>query len=158
MSSKINIARKLVEPDPLYNSRLVTLLVGKVLKSGKKTLAYRIVYDALYTIEAKTGEDPLSMLEKAVKRVTPKVGVRVRRKGRRVRRFPVRVRVAAGTHLALRWIVEFSRARVGKSMSLKLSDEILAALKGAGGSVKRKRASHKVAKANKFRTSWFLKW
>jgi small subunit ribosomal protein S7 len=149
MSRRSRAQRVLVEPDPIYNSRLVTLLVSRILKSGKKSLAQRIVYQALENISKKTEENPVLVLEKAVKNVTPRVEVKSRRVGGSTYQVPVEIRAYRGTNISLKWITEFARDRSGKSMSIKLSNEIIDAAKEAGNSIRRKEQTHKMAEANK---------
>jgi small subunit ribosomal protein S7 len=149
MSRRSRAQRTLVAPDPIYNSRLVTLLVSRILQSGKKSLAQKIVYNALEIISAKTEENPVLVLEKAVKNVTPSVEVKSRRVGGSTYQVPIDIRAYKGTNVSLKWITEFARARSGKSMSIKLSNEILDAAKETGNSVRKKEQTHKMADANK---------
>jgi small subunit ribosomal protein S7 len=139
----------LAEQDPIYKSRLVTLLVSRILQSGKKSLAQKIVYNALDIISKKTEENPVLILEKAVKNVTPQVEVKARRVGGSTYQVPLEIRSYRGTNIALKWITEFARARSGKSMSIKLSNEILDAAKETGNSIRKKEQTHKMADANK---------
>jgi small subunit ribosomal protein S7 len=149
MSRRSRAHRVLAEPDPIYNSRLVTLLVSRILQSGKKSLAQKIVYNALEIISKKTEENPVLVLEKAVKNVTPQVEVKARRVGGSTYQVPIEIRAYRGTNISLKWITEFARARSGKSMSIKLSNEILDAAKETGNSVRKKEQTHKMADANK---------
>lgn len=149
MSRRSRAQRKLAEPDPIYNSRLVTLLVSRVLQAGKKSLAQKIVYGALEIISKKTEENPVLLLEKAVKNVTPQVEVKARRVGGSTYQVPIEIRAYRGTNVSLKWITEFARARSGKSMAVKLSNEILDAAKETGNSIRRKEQTHKMADANK---------
>jgi len=149
MSRRSRAQRTLAEPDPNYNSRLVTLLVSRILQSGKKSLAQKIVYNALEIISSKTEENPVLVLEKAVKNVTPQVEVKARRVGGSTYQVPIEIRAYRGTNISLKWITEFARQRSGKSMAMKLSNEILDAAKETGNSVRRKEQTHKVAEANK---------
>jgi len=149
MSRRSRAQRTLIDPDPIYNSRLVTLLVSRILQSGKKSLAQKIVYNALEIISSKTEENPVLVLEKAVKNVTPQVEVKSRRVGGSTYQVPIDIRAYRGTNVSLKWITEFARARSGKSMSIKLSNEILDAAKETGNSVRRKEQTHKMADANK---------
>tara|TARA_B110001452_G_scaffold174013_1_gene145834 strand:+ start:776 stop:1246 length:471 start_codon:yes stop_codon:yes gene_type:complete len=149
MSRRSRAQRTLAEPDPIYSSRLVTLLVSRILKSGKKSLAQKIVYNALEIISTKTEENPVLVLEKAVKNVTPSVEVKARRVGGSTYQVPIEIRLYRGTNVSLKWITEFARARSGKSMAQKLSNEILDAAKETGNSVRRKEQTHKMADANK---------
>jgi small subunit ribosomal protein S7 len=149
MSRRSRAQRKLASPDPIYNSRLVTLLVSRILQSGKKSLAQKIVYNALEIISTKTEENPVLVLEKAVKNVTPRVEVKARRVGGSTYQVPIEIRAYRGTNVSLKWITEFARARSGKSMSIRLSNEILDAAKETGNSIRRKEQTHKMADANK---------
>ena len=145
MSRRSKAQRILAEPDPIYNSRLVTLLISRILQSGKKSLAQKIVYNALELISSKTEENPVLVLEKAVKNVTPQVEVKARRVGGSTYQVPIEIRAYRGTNVSLKWITEFARARAGKSMSLKLSNEIMDAAKETGNSIRRKEQTHKMA-------------
>jgi small subunit ribosomal protein S7 len=149
MSRRSKAQRILAEPDPIYSSRLVTLLISRILQSGKKSLAQKIVYNALESISAKTEENPVLVLKKAVKNVTPQVEVKARRVGGSTYQVPIEIRAYRGTNVSLKWITEFARARSGKSMSLKLSNEIMDAAKETGNSIRRKEQTHKMADANK---------
>ncbi len=149
MSRRSRAQRKLAEPDPIYSSRLVTLLVSRILQSGKKSLSQKIVYNALDIISSKTEENPVLVLEKAVKNVTPQVEVKARRVGGSTYQVPIEIRAYRGTNISLKWITEFARQRSGKSMAIKLSNEILDAAKETGNSVRRKEQTHKMAEANK---------
>ena len=149
MSRRSRAQRTLAEPDPIYSSRLVTLLVSRILQSGKKSLAQKIVYNALEIVSKKTEENPVIVLEKAVKNVTPQVEVKARRVGGSTYQVPIEIRAYRGTNISLKWITEFARARSGKSMAIKLSNEILDAAKETGNSVRKKEQTHKMADANK---------
>jgi small subunit ribosomal protein S7 len=149
MSRRSKAQRILAEPDPIYNSRLVTLLISRILQSGKKSLAQKIVYNALEIISSKTEENPVLVLEKAVKNVTPQVEVKARRVGGSTYQVPIEIRAYRGTNVSLKWITEFARARAGKSMAVKLSNELLDAAKETGNSIRRKEQTHKMADANK---------
>ena len=149
MSRRSRAQRKLAEPDPIYNSRLVTLLISRILKSGKKSLAQKIVYNALDLISTKSEENPVLVLEKAVKNVTPQVEVKSRRVGGSTYQVPIEIRAYRGINISLKWITEYARLRSGKSMAMKLSNEIMDAAKEAGSSIRRKEQTHKMADANK---------
>jgi small subunit ribosomal protein S7 len=149
MSRRSRAQRKLPNSDPIYNSRLVTLLVSRILQSGKKSLAQKIVYEALEQVSTKTEENPVLVLEKAVKNVTPQVEVKARRVGGSTYQVPIEIRAYRGTNISLKWITEFARARSGKTMAMKLSNEIIDAAKETGNSIRRKEQTHKMADANK---------
>jgi len=149
MSRRSRAQRTLAEPDAIYNSRLVTLLISRVLQSGKKSIAQKIVYNALEIISTKSGENPVLVLEKAVKNATPQVEVKARRVGGSTYQVPIEIRAYKGTNVSLKWITEFARARSGKSMAVKLSNELIDAAKETGNSVRKKEQTHKMADANK---------
>jgi small subunit ribosomal protein S7 len=137
------------QPDPVYQNVLVTQLINKVLLDGKKTLAERTVYKALEVISERTANDPVITLKKAVENVRPQVEVRSRRVGGANYQVPVEVRPGRGTTLALRWLVNNSRARKEHSMADRLVGEIMDAANGQGVSVKRREDMHKMAEANR---------
>lgn len=149
MSRRNRAQRTIAQPDPIYNSRLVTLLVSRILQSGKKSLAQKIVYQALEIISERTEENPVLVLEKAVKNVTPQVEVKSRRIGGSTYQVPIEIRAYRGTNISLKWIAEFSRQRSGKNMASKLANELLDAAKETGNSIRRKEQTHKMAEANK---------
>jgi len=135
--------------DPVFGSPLVTQLINKVLKSGKKQLAQRIVYTALEGCREKTGTDPVITLKRALDNVKPTLEVRSRRVGGATYQVPVEVRPSRSTTLALRWLVQYAQARREKAMSERLMNEILDASNGLGASVKRREDTHKMAESNK---------
>jgi len=149
MSRRSQAKRVLLEPDPVYNSRLVSLLVARVLKSGKKTLAERIVYQALDIILEKTKENPVILLEKAVKNATPQVEVKSRRVGGSTYQVPIEIRAYRGTNVSLKWIIDFAKNRPGYGMSNKLANELIDAARENGGAIRKKDQVHKMAEANK---------
>jgi small subunit ribosomal protein S7 len=135
--------------DPVYGSPLVTQLVNKVLLEGKKSVAERIVYNALEGCREKTGTDPVITLKRALDNVKPTLEVRSRRVGGATYQVPVEVRAGRSTTLALRWLVGYSRARREKTMTDRLMNEILDASNGLGAAVKRREDTHKMAESNK---------
>jgi len=135
--------------DPVYSSPLVTQLVNKVLMDGKKSVAERIVYDALEGCREKTGTDPVITLKRALDNVKPTLEVRSRRVGGATYQVPVEVRAGRSTTLALRWLVGYSRARREKTMTDRLMNELLDASNGLGAAVKRREDTHKMAESNK---------
>jgi small subunit ribosomal protein S7 len=138
-----------VELDPVYNSALVTQVINKVMTQGKKSTAEKIVYDALMRIGEKTGKPPVEVLEQAVKTVTPVLEVKSRRVGGANYQVPVEVPQRRARTLAVRWLVDFARARREKGMVDKLAAEILDALNQQGGAFKRKDDVYRMAQANK---------
>jgi small subunit ribosomal protein S7 len=149
MSRRSQSKKSLLQPDPVYNSRLVSLLVALVLKSGKKTLAERIVYKSLDIVLEKTNENPIILLEKAVKNVTPQVEVKSRRVGGSTYQVPIEIRAYRGTNISLKWIIEFAKNRPGYGMHNKLANELIDAARENGGAIRKKDQVHKMAEANK---------
>ncbi|MFM2184128.1 MAG: ribosomal protein [Actinomycetota bacterium] len=141
--------RRDLTPDPMYRSVLVTQLVNKVMLHGKRSLAERIVYDALKTIETKTGSEPIATLKRAVEAVKPPLEVRSRRVGGATYQVPVEVRPRRASTLAIRWLVEYSRARREKTMAECLANELLDAANGLGASIKKRDDMQKMAESNK---------
>ena len=141
--------RRELNPDPVYRSVLVTQLVNKVLLRGKRSLAERIVYDAMKIVEERTGSEPISTVKRAVDNVKPALEVKSRRVGGATYQVPVEVRPRRANTLAIRWIVSFARARREKTMAERLADEILDAANGLGASVKRRDDMQKMAESNK---------
>ena len=141
--------RRELTPDPIYDSVLVTQVINKVLQRGKRTLAERVVYDALDIIEEKTGSEPLSTLKRAVDNVRPQLEVKSRRVGGATYQVPIEVRPRRATTLSIRWIVAFARDRRERTMAERLANELLDASNGIGSSVKMKDDTHRMAEANK---------
>jgi len=136
-------------PDPIYQSLLVTRVVNKVMYHGKRSLAERIVYDALKVVEEKTGSEPTATLKRAVDNIKPPLEVKSRRVGGATYQVPVEVRAPRANTLAIRWLVDFSRARREKTMSACLAGEIMDAANGLGASIKRRDDMQKMAESNK---------
>jgi len=136
-------------PDPVYHSVLVTQVVNKILLRGKRSVAERIVYDAMKVVEEKTGGEPLSTLKRAIENVKPQLEVKSRRVGGATYQVPVEVRPRRATTLAIRWVVGYSRQRREKTMAERLTSELLDASNGLGATAKRKEDMHKMAESNK---------
>ncbi len=145
-----------ISPDPVYQDVLVAKLINKVMWDGKKSVAQKVVYQALEYVKEKSGKDPLEVFQKAVDNVRPVLEVRPRRVGGATYQVPVEVQEPRKTSLALRWIVTAARSKKGKPMSIKLGEEILASYQGTGAAVKKKEDVHKMAEAN--RAFAHLKW
>jgi small subunit ribosomal protein S7 len=141
--------RRELAPDPIYRSVLVTQIVNKVLVRGKRSLAERIVYEALDVIAEKTGAEPIATLKRAIDNVKPQLEVKSRRVGGATYQVPVEVRPRRATTLAIRWTVTFSRNRRERTMAQRLANELLDASNGIGASVKRREDMHKMAESNK---------
>jgi small subunit ribosomal protein S7 len=148
--SRRNISKKrFPQPDSIYKSYLVSLLISRILKSGKKTIAKKIVYESFDILQKKTNEDPLTVFEKAIRNASPMVEVKARRVGGSTYQVPIEVSGFRATNLALRWIIRHSEQRVGKSMSIKLANEIIDTANSIGSTIKKKEETHKMAEANK---------
>ena len=149
MPRRAAAVRREVVPDAVYNNRLVTQLINKVLLDGKKSTAERLVYGAFDMIEARTGSDPLSVFKKAMDNVRPTLEVRPKRVGGATYQVPVEVNSRRSTTLAIRWIVGFSRKRREKTMTERLAGEIMDAANGTGSSVKKREDLFKMAESNR---------
>ena len=149
MPRKGSVPKRDVLPDPVYHSKTVTKFINKVMLSGKKSVAERVVYDAFETIRAKTGKDPLEVFETALKNVMPVLEVRARRVGGANYQVPVEVRPSRRMALAMRWLRESARKRSEKSMGQRLAAEMLEAAENRGGAVKKRDEVHRMAEANK---------
>ncbi len=149
MPRKGPVPKRVVLPDPLFKSRLVTKLINKVTYDGKKGIAEKAVYGAFDIVEKKTGKNGLEALEEAMKNVMPVLEVKARRVGGANYQVPIEVRPDRRNTLGIRWLVEFSRKRGEKTMEERLAGEIMDALNSTGGAVKKKEDTHKMAEANK---------
>jgi small subunit ribosomal protein S7 len=149
MSRRNAAEKRPVLPDSQFNSRLAAMMVARLMKHGKKSTAMRILSDAFTLINERTGGDPLELFETAVRNATPLVEVRARRVGGATYQVPMEVRQERGTAMALRWLVNFSRGRNGRSMSQKLAGELMDAANEAGSAVHKREETHKMAEANK---------
>ncbi|MEI6402529.1 MAG: 30S ribosomal protein S7 [Actinomycetota bacterium] len=141
--------RRELSPDPLYRSLLVTQLTNKVMLHGKRTIAEKIVYDAMKIIEEKTGSEPLATVKRAIDNVKPPLEVRSRRVGGATYQVPVEVRPRRSNTLAIRWLVDFSRKRREKTMAQCLAGELMDAANGLGAAIKRRDDMQKMAESNK---------
>ena len=149
MSRRISTKKRFPQRDSKYDNLLVSLLINRILKKGKKLLAKRIVYKAFEFIEFRTNQNPLGILEKAIRNSSPRVQLKAKRIGGATYQVPTLVSKFNSTNVSIRWLVEYSRKRAGKGMSLKLANELLEASKGLGNTIKKKEETHKMAEANK---------
>lgn len=149
MSRRTVVQKRPVPPDPVYNSRLVSMMMRRIMRSGKKSIASHIVYDAFKTIEERTGSDPLELFERAVRNATPLVEVKARRVGGATYQVPMEVRSDRGTALALRWLTQFARQRSGRTMAGKLANELMDAANETGSAIRKREETHRMAEANK---------
>ena len=149
MPRKGAVAKRDVLPDPVYNSKLITRLINRVMYDGKRGTAQTIIYKAFAKIEEKTGKPAMDVFATAIKNIMPEVELKVRRIGAANYQVPVEVSQERRQTLGLRWLVTYSRLRGEKTMEDKLAGEIIDAANGTGASVKKKQDVHKMAEANK---------
>lgn len=136
-------------PDPLYNSTLVTKLINNIMYDGKKGVAQKIVYDAFEIVKEKSGQDPLEQFKKALENIMPALEVKAVRRGGSNYQVPMDVKPERRQTLGLRWLITYARSRSDRTMSERLAAEIIDAVNGTGGAVKKKEDTHKMAEANK---------
>ena len=141
--------KRILQPDPRFGDPMVTQFVNNMMLSGKKSVAYRLFYDAMDIIKEKSGENPHEIWQAAVTNVTPQVEVRSKRIGGATFQIPVELRPARRLSLGIKWIIKFARSRSGKGMAEKLAAELLAASKNEGAAVKKKEDTHKMAESNR---------
>jgi small subunit ribosomal protein S7 len=149
MPRRGNVQHHPVFPDTKYNSVTIQNLINRVMERGKKTVAERLVYDAMDIVGEKTKKNPMEVLDTALKNAGPNLEVKPRRVGGATLQVPVEVSNERRTALALRWIIQYSRARGGKSFAEKLAGEVLDAASNQGASIKKKEETHKMAEANR---------
>ena len=138
-----------VLPDPIYKSKVVTKLINTIMLDGKKGIAQTILYEAFDIVKEKTGEEPLTIFEKALENIKPTLEVKSRRVGGSNYQVPVEVTPARSQALGLRWLVRYARLRGGKGMAENLANEITDAYNGTGAAVKKREDTHRMAEANK---------
>ena len=138
-----------VLPDPIYNSKVVTKLINTIMLDGKKGIAQTILYEAFDIVKEKTGEEPLTVFEKALENIKPTLEVKSRRVGGSNNQVPVEVTPARSQALGLRWLVRYARLRGGRGMAENLANEITDAYNGTGAAVKKREDTHRMAEANK---------
>lgn len=149
MPRRGTIKKKKSKPDHYYNSTLVSKFINTIMKKGKKSLAEKIIYEAMERAKQKAKEDPLKMFEKAVENVRPLLETKSRRVGGATYQVPIEVAFNRSTSLAVRWILRYARERSGKSMIDKLAAEITDAVNNRGGAVKKREDTHRMAEANR---------
>ncbi|MGE4342150.1 MAG: 30S ribosomal protein S7 [Bacilli bacterium] len=149
MPRKGNVAKRDVLPDPIYNSKLVTRLINKIMFDGKRGVSQTILYNAFKRIETKTGQPAMDVFATAISNIMPEVELKVRRVGGQNYQVPTEVTPERKTTLGLRWLVNYSRLRNEKTMEERLAGEIIDAANGTGASVKKREDTHKMAEANK---------
>lgn len=149
MPRKGNVPKREVLPDPIYHNKVVTKLINSVMLDGRKGVSQEIVYTAFEDIGKKTGKDPLEVFETAVNNIMPVLEVKARRIGGANYQVPIEVRPERRETLGIRWLVKYARARGEKTMTERLSKEIMDAANNTGAAVKKKEDTHKMADANK---------
>ena len=149
MPRRREVPKREILPDPLYNSQLVTKFINVVMKDGKKSVAERILYDALQMIAERTSDDPMKVFKKAIDNVRPAVEVKSRRVGGSTYQVPVEIRPNRKLALSFRWIIANAQKRGEKTMREKLAGELLDASELRGGAIKKKEDTHRMAEANK---------
>jgi len=141
--------KHIIAPDRLYNDTVVSQFINKVMKKGKKLLAQRLVYEAFDIIKEKTKKEPLEVFKQAIDNTSPILAVRPKRIGGATYQVPIEIKGERRLALSIRWILEGARAKKGKPMSEKLSQEIIDAANNVGGAIKKKNDTHRMAEANK---------
>ena len=149
MPRRGNIAKRDVLPDPIYNSKMVTRLINNIMLDGKKGVAQKIVYGAFDVVTEKTGKNGLEAFEEALENIMPVLECKTRRVGGANYQVPLEVRPERRETLGLRWLTNFSRTRNERTMKERLAGEIMDAMNGTGGAVKKKEETHRMADANK---------
>ncbi|MBX3146081.1 MAG: 30S ribosomal protein S7 [Gemmatimonadales bacterium] len=149
MSRRNKAIRRPLPPDPRYDSQTVSKFLNAIMYEGKKSLAERVFYGAMDLIEERTGQPGVTVFKQAVANAKPAVEVKSRRVGGASLQVPVEVRPERRTALAMRWIIQYSRARTEKTMSERLAAELILASKGEGNTIKKKEDTHKMAEANR---------
>nr|YP_010965733.1 ribosomal protein S7 [Opuntia aureispina]YP_010965965.1 ribosomal protein S7 [Opuntia chisosensis]YP_010966039.1 ribosomal protein S7 [Opuntia chlorotica]YP_010966695.1 ribosomal protein S7 [Opuntia macrocentra]WNM91816.1 ribosomal protein S7 [Opuntia aureispina]WNM92121.1 ribosomal protein S7 [Opuntia chisosensis]WNM92195.1 ribosomal protein S7 [Opuntia chlorotica]WNM92925.1 ribosomal protein S7 [Opuntia macrocentra] len=149
MSRRGTVEEKTAKSDPIYRNRLVNMLVNRILKRGKKSLAYQIFYRALKEIQQTTKKNPIFVLRQAIRRVTPYVAVKARRAKGSTRQVPIEIGSKQGKALSIRWLLGAAKKRPGQNMAFKLSSELVDATKGRGGAIRKKEQTHRMAEANR---------
>nr|YP_009138951.1 ribosomal protein S7 [Lathyrus venosus]AIK21393.1 ribosomal protein S7 [Lathyrus venosus] len=141
---------KIAKSDPIYRNQVVNMLINRIMKHGKKSLAYLILYRAMKRIQQKTETNPLSVLREAIRRVTPTIVVKARRVSGSTHQVPIEIESTQGKALAIRWLLAASRKRPGRrNMAFKLSSELVDAAKGRGDAIRKKEETQKMAEANR---------
>lgn len=149
MPRKGHVAKRDVLPDPIYNSKLVTRLINRIMVDGKRGVAATILYNAFDMIKSETGNDPMEIFEQALENISPVLEVKARRVGGSNYQVPMEVRPERRQTLALRWLVNYARLRGENTMELRLAREIMDAANNTGAAVRKREETHRMAEANK---------
>lgn len=148
MSRRRSHKPRVISPDPTYDSRLVHMFVNRIMQDGKKSVAYRLFYEAMNEVREKTQQDPIKVIEQAVRNATPLVEVKARRVGGSTYQVPLEVTPERGTALAMRWILTACRNRPGRTMVAKLTNEFIDASNNTGSAIRKRDEVHRMAEAN----------
>ena len=149
MSRKKTQPKKVVTPDPIFNSTIIPKLINSIMYDGKKTVAEKIIYDAIDKIKSKSKDEPIEIFNTAINNIRPTVEVRSRRVGGATYQVPVEVKAKRSQALALRWLMDATRKRKNKTMAEKLYAELLDASQNKGSAIKKREDTHKMAESNK---------
>lgn len=149
MSRRRKAEKRTIMPDPIYNSKLVSMIINKTLLEGKKNIAQQIFYESMKRVKESIKQDPIETLQKAITNITPVVELKSRRIGGATYQVPLEIDPTRGTSLALRFLIKAARNRPGRSMIVKLGNEIIDAYNNTGSAVKKKEELHKQAESNK---------
>lgn len=149
MSRRTRVVKRQIPPDPKYGSHTLAKFINRVMVQGRKATAERVIYDALDLVNQQLKTEPLGVLEQAIKNATPVLEVKSRRVGGATYQVPIEVRSERALSLAMRWLVNYARARSGKSMAEKLAAEIIDAAQEQGATIKKRQDTHRMAEANK---------
>nr|YP_010132594.1 ribosomal protein S7 [Vicia cracca]QQD90336.1 ribosomal protein S7 [Vicia cracca] len=149
MSRRGTAKKKIAKSDPIYRNRVVNMLVNRIMKHGKKSLAYLIIYRAMKRIQQKKEKNPLSVLRQAIDKLTPKIAVKARRVSGSTHQVPIEIKLPQGKALAIRWLLAASRKRPGRNMAFKFSSELVDAAKGSGDAIRKKEETQRMAEANR---------
>nr|AMC32680.1 ribosomal protein S7 [Vicia villosa] len=149
MSRRGTAKKKIAKSDPIYRNRVVNMLVNRIMKHGKKSLAYLIIYRAMKRIQQKTEKNPLHVLREAILNVTPKIALKAKRVSGSTHQVPIEIKLPQGKELAIRWLLAASRKRPGRNMAFKFSSELVDAAKGSGDAIRKKEETQRMAEANR---------
>jgi small subunit ribosomal protein S7 len=149
MPRRAKVPQRPVLPDPKFNNKHITQMVGRLMWDGKRSLAERIIYTALDLIEQRSKRNPVEVFEQALRNATPVIEVKPRRVGGSTYQVPVEIRGERRNALAMRWLINAARARAGKSMAEKLAAELMDAAAGQGATIRKREETHKMADSNK---------
>jgi small subunit ribosomal protein S7 len=149
MSRRKIKAKKILKPDPIYNSTLITQIINKIMKNGKKTTSENIMYSILKNIKETKNQNPMEVIKKSIENITPKVEIKARRIGGATYQIPIEINETRGKNIAIKILIKSARKRTEKNMVSKLQNEIIDSYNNIGNSIKKKEEMHKMAEANK---------